>query len=93
MMEVLAGEYHQVATHARNTLPTNDFVSIKDGKFHFTKDDSLVIPPDVVQLRKLIQSRMPKVRIEKLLAEASRLSGCLEGFTPFYEPEKRLNSP
>ncbi|HEM6966113.1 TPA: Tn3 family transposase [Legionella pneumophila] len=93
MMEVLSGEYHQVATHACITLPTNDFVSIKDGKFHFTKDDALVIPPEVVQLRKLIQSRMPKVRIEKLLAEASRLSGCLEGFTPFYEPEKTTKFP
>ena len=93
MMEVLTGEYHQVATHACNTLPTNDFVTIKDGKFHFTKDDALVIPPEVVQLRKLIQSRMPTVRIEKLLAEASRLSGCLEGFTPFYEPEKTAKFP
>ncbi|EHL30010.1 Tn3 family transposase [Legionella drancourtii] len=91
--EVLTGEYHQVATHACNTLPTNDFVTIKDGKFHFTKDDALVIPPEVVQLRKLIQSRMPTVRIEKLLAEASRLSGCLEGFTPFYEPEKTAKFP
>ena len=93
MMEALIGEYHQVATHARNTLPTNDFVTIKEGKFHFTKDDALVISPEVVQLRKLIQSRMPTVKIEKLLAEASRLSGCLEGFTPFYEQERTNKFP
>ena len=93
MMESLSGEYHQVAIHARNTLPNNDFVTIEEGKFHFTRDDALIIPPEAVQLRKLIQSRMPTIRIEKLLAEASRLSSCLDGFTPFYEPEKMLKFP
>lgn len=93
MMESLSSEYHQMATHAQNTLPNNDFVTIEEGKFHFTRDDALVIPPEVVQLRKLVQSRMPTVRIEKLLAEASRLSGCLDGFTPFYEPERVLKFP
>ncbi|KTC84977.1 hypothetical protein [Legionella brunensis] len=58
MLEVLTGEYHQVATHALNTLPTNDFVTIKEGKFHFTRDDALVIPPEVVQLRKLMLNKI-----------------------------------
>lgn len=79
----LSSEYHQVPINAQNTLPNNDFVPIEEGKVHFTKDDVLVIPPEVVQLRKLIQSLMPTSRIEKLLAEASRLSGCLDGFTLF----------
>ena len=68
LMNEFKGEYHRVATHASNSLPTNDFVTIKEGKFHFSKDDALVILPEVVRLRKLIQSRMPAVRIEKLLA-------------------------
>lgn len=93
MMKVLTGEYHQVLTQACNTLPTNEFVTIKEGKFHFTRDDALIIPPDVAQLRKLIQSRMPSVRIEKLLAEAAHLSGCLEGFTPFYESDRGTKFP
>jgi TnpA family transposase len=93
MMDSLSSEYHQVATYTRNTLTNNNFVTIEEGKFHFTRDDALVTPPEVVQLRKLIQSRMPTIRIEKLLAEASHLSGCLDGFTPFYEPEKRLKFP
>ena len=93
MMESLSGEYHQVATYAQNTLPKNDFVAIKEGKFHFTRDDALSVPPEVVSLRKLIQSRMPSVRIEKLLAEASRLSACIDGFTPFYESEKPEKFP
>jgi TnpA family transposase len=93
IMEKLQGQYHRVATIAKNSLSNNDFVMIHEGKFHFTKDDALVISPEVVHLRKLIQSNMPAVRIEKLLAEAAQLSGCLNGFTPFYAPEQKTKFP
>ncbi len=93
LMNEFKGEYHRIATHASNTLPTNDFVTIKDGKFHFSKDDALVISPEVVRIRKLIQSRMPAVRIEKLLAEAFQMSGCMVGFTPFYAPDRTIKLP
>lgn len=93
LMNELKGEYHRVATNASNRLPTNEFVTIEEGKFHFSKDDALVIQPEVVRLRKLIQSRMPEVRIEKLLAEAFQMSGCMIGFTPFYAPELTAKFP
>ena len=93
LMNEFKGEYHRVATHASNSLSTNDFVTIKEGKFHLSKDDALVILPEVVRLRKLIQSRMPAVRIEKLLAEAFQMSGCMVGFTPFYAPNRTIKFP
>ena len=93
LMNGFKGEYHQVATNASNSLPNNDFVTIKDDKFHFSKDDALVISPEVVRLRKLIQSRMPVIRIEKLLAEAVQMSGCLDGFTPFYAQDQFTKFP
>lgn len=93
MMDELKGAYHRVATNAKNSLPNNDFVTIKGGKFHFTKDDALIISPEVVQLRKLIQSMMPAVRIEQLLAEVAKFSGFTDGFTPFYAPDAPVKIP
>ncbi|HGO6793271.1 Tn3 family transposase [Legionella pneumophila serogroup 1] len=93
LLETLRGEYHRVATNASKSLPTNDFVTINEGKFCFSKEDALVIPPEVVKLRKLIQSRMPSIRIEKLLAEAAKMSGCMEGFTPFYAHTQPIKFP
>ncbi|WP_040534773.1 Tn3 family transposase [Legionella drancourtii] len=93
ILDELKGEYHRIATKVRNTLPNNDFVTIKDGKFHFTRDDALIISPEVVRLRKLIQSNMPSVRIEQLLSDVARFSGFTTGFTPFYSPDKTIKVP
>ena len=93
MMEILTDEYQQVASYASKTIKNNDFVYIENGKFNFTKDDALSVPSEVAHLRKLIQSRMPLVRIEKLLAEAASLSGCLNGLTPFYEQDRAPKFP
>lgn len=63
----LQREFDTVAQQAAQGLPTNEFVTIRRDRLHLKKRDALELPPRLIQLRRTLDSALPRVRIEDLL--------------------------
>lgn len=72
-------------------LADNDFASIEQGQLRLRRPDALAVSPDVRRLRREIESRMPRVRIEDILLAIDRRCGFTRAFRPLagYEPHPR----
>lgn len=68
----LRQEFEQVARETEQGLATNPAVSIRDGRLHLKRGDSLPISPEALHLKRLIRAAMPDVRIETILQEVDR---------------------
>lgn len=69
-------------TEAKARFPADDFATIQAGKLKLKRDDNVVVPPSVTALQKLIDTRLPLIRIEQLLMDVDRLTHCSRHFTP-----------
>jgi hypothetical protein len=65
----LKGEFSEVLNNFTLTLPNNKFVALENGRLKLKREDALPIPEKTRKLRKVIESAMPRVRIEDLLAK------------------------
>ena len=67
---------------------TNDFAGIEQGQLRLHRPDALPLSPEVRHLRREIESRMPRVRIEDVLLEVDQRCGFSRAFHPLagYEP-------
>ncbi len=65
----LKREFNEVLNNFRLTLATNKFVALENGKLKLKREDALPIPEKTRKLRKVIESAMPRIRIEDLLAK------------------------
>lgn len=65
----LKREFNEVLENFSNTLATNKFVALENGKLKLKREDALPIPEKTKKLRKVIESAMPRIRIEDLLAK------------------------
>jgi TnpA family transposase len=73
ILDLLKGEFNTVVSETIKNLHKNPFVKIKkNGDIRFRQDDALTIPKEVKKARQLITSRIPKMRIEKLLKEVDK---------------------
>lgn len=72
-------------------MKENSFVKIQPEGFKLTRADALEIPEQVKQLKRVIDARLPKVRIEEVMAEVNRSTHFLNEFRPLpgYEPRER----
>ncbi len=52
-------------------MATNKFVALENGKLKLKREDALPIPEKTRKLRKVIESAMPRIRIEDLLAKVA----------------------
>lgn len=84
----LAHDIAQAAGAFADGLATNDFADIERGQLCLRRPDMLPLSPEVRQLRREIESRMPRVRIEDVLLEVDRRCGFTRAFRPLagYEP-------
>ncbi|MBF0393960.1 MAG: Tn3 family transposase [Alphaproteobacteria bacterium] len=84
----LALDITQAARAFADGLATNDFADIERGQLRLRRPDMLPLSPEVRQLRRDIESRMPRVRIEDVLLEVDRRCGFIRAFRPLagYEP-------
>jgi hypothetical protein len=69
VLEWLAREFDEVARRTEHGLGGNLFASVREGRLHLKRPDSLEIPQRVEELRRVIETHLPRVRIENLLAE------------------------
>ena len=72
-------------------LDTNDFAGIEQNQLRLHRPDALPLSPEVRSLRREIESRMPRVRIEDILLDIDRRCGFTRAFHPVagYQPQPR----
>ena len=78
---VLSQQFHDAITQAKNKFPDDNFAEIEDGKLKLKRYDKVAVPPVVATLQKVIDSRLPSIRIEQLLMEVDQLTHFSRHFT------------
>jgi len=68
-------ELDQQAAQTENGLVDNPYASIKDGRLKLSKDKADLETESVKQLRRIMESHLRKIRIERLLLEVNDLCG------------------
>jgi TnpA family transposase len=79
---VLTQQFHEASDLAKHRFAFDDFAAIQDGKLKLKRDDKVAVPPSVTTLQKVINARLPLIRIEQLLMEVDHLTGLSRHFTP-----------
>lgn len=79
---VLPEQFQTAIAQAKAKFPVDDFAEIQDGKLKLKRYDKVAIPPAVATLQKLIDARLPSIRIEQLLMEVDQLTRFSRHFTP-----------
>jgi len=86
---VLTQQFHEVSDLAKRRFEFDDFADIQDGKLKLKRYDKITLPPSVTTLQKVIDSRLPSIRIEQLLMEVDQLTGFSHHFTPVQAHQAR----
>lgn len=74
-------QFHNALTQATEKFSSDDFAEIQDGKLKLKRYDKAPVPSDVSTLQKVINSRLPMIRIEQLLMEVDQLTHFSRHFT------------
>lgn len=78
----LKQEFREVYENFAETLPTNKFVALEDGKLKLKRADALPVPEKTKKLRKVFESAMPRIRIEDLLQTVNVLTDFAQELRP-----------
>jgi len=81
-LDRLRREYDEVADRTERGLPRNEFAAVCDGKLRLKKTDALPVSERVEELRRLLSSNFPQVRIERLLEDVDLMCGFTRAFRP-----------
>jgi len=63
--------FDTVAQQAAQGLATNASVTLRRNRIHLKKREALEVPPRLVELRRTLESTLPRVRIEDLLTQVN----------------------
>jgi TnpA family transposase len=88
VVDHLMKEFDEVAGQTERGMSTNPFASIHNEQLKLKRRDALEVPARVKELRRLIDSGLPRVRIEDLLRDVDAWCGFTREFRPLggYEP-------
>ncbi len=86
---VLTQQFHKATTLAKERFEFDDFAQIEDGKLKLKRYDKITLPASVTTLQKVIDARMPAIRIEQLLMEVDQLTHFSRHFTPVQGHQSR----
>jgi TnpA family transposase len=86
---VLTQQFHEASDLAKQRFACDDFATIQDGKLKLKRDDKVALPPSVTTLQKVINARLPLIRIEQLLLEVDHLTRFSRHFTPLQGHQAR----
>lgn len=78
---VLTHEFQDRLAQAQERFRGDDFATIENGRLKLKRDDKLALPPAVTTLQKVIDTRLPTIRIEQLLMEVDQLTQFSRHFT------------
>ena len=79
---VLTQQFHEATALAQQRFAGDDFAEIQEGKLKLKRDDNVAPPAAVPALQKVIEARLPLIRIEQLLMEVDHLTHFSRHFTP-----------
>lgn len=82
VLDGLAREFDLVARQVERGLSNNPFASIDKDRFKLKRIDALEIPDRVRALRRVIETSLPRVRIETVLETVDRSCGFTQALTP-----------
>jgi len=85
---VLPKQVHDAITQAEEKFPFDNFAEIVDGKLKLKRYKKVAVPDAVATLQKVIDSRLPSIRIERLLMEVDQLTHFTRHFTPIQGESK-----
>jgi hypothetical protein len=63
---VPAQPFHEASALAKHRFAFDNFAAIQDGQLKLKRDDKVAVPPTVLTLQQVINSRLPLIRIEQL---------------------------
>lgn len=86
---VIPKRFHEAIAQANQRFPGDDFAEIRDGKLKLKRYDKITISPTVSALQKVINARLPSIRIEQLLVEVDRLTHFSRYFIPLPEHQSK----
>lgn len=85
---VFLQQFHDAITQAQEKFPLDNFAEIVDGKLKLKRYDKVPVSNAVAILQKVIDSRLPPIRIEQLLMEVDQLTHFTQHFTPLQGESK-----
>jgi TnpA family transposase len=85
----LTQEFHGAIALAQKQFKFDNFAEIKDSKLKLKSYTKVPVPPAVATLQKLIDARLPSIRIEQLLMEVDQLTHFSQHFTPIQEHQSK----
>lgn len=80
----LTEQFHEASSVAQAQFGRDNFATIEDGRLKLKRDDKVALPPTVTTLQKVIDTRLPPIRIEQLLLEVDHLTQFSRHFTPLH---------
>lgn len=92
-IEQLREEFHQATGALTNGLPDNRFAAIADGRLAISHRDALDVPDEVLELRRVVETRLPRIRIEDLLVEVDSWCRFSEELAPLGDQRPRAENP
>jgi len=95
VIAALTQQFEEVTGMAARRMPKNPFATIVKGRLKLHGRDALPISADIRTLRDLIESSLPRVRIEDLLREVDATTHFTRAFRPLggYEPRSERVYP
>lgn len=87
----ISKQFHDAIPQAKEKFACDDFAQIEDGKLKLKRYDKVAIPPAVSTLQRVIDARLPSIRIEQLLMEVDQLTHFSRHFTPIQGRSKPEN--
>lgn len=85
----LRQEFESAAQQAEQGMAHNTFATIRDGRLKLKRDDALETSDRVRELRRVIETNLPRVRIEDLLRKVEARCGFTRALRPLpgYKPQ------
>jgi len=87
-LDGLRADFDAAVGRLADGLDDNPFASLVDGQLAYSRDDGDQEPASVGELRRVIETRLPRIRIEDLLVEVDRWCGFTRELVPLggYQP-------
>lgn len=86
---ILTQQFHEASAQAMTKFLGDDFAEIDDGKLKLKRYEKVPIPAAVSSLQRVINARLPLIRIEKLLIEVDQLTQFTRHFQPLQEHQSK----
>jgi len=88
-LSALKNKFSASLRTATQQFEWDDFARIENSTLRLRKDDKLDIPNGIKTIQKVIDSSLPKIRIEQLLMEVDKITGFSQCFTPLADHKTR----